>query len=41
MNLNFNQVLDVDGLSEDCRCLCVAEPVGFTLTEGEGEEPAA
>ena len=39
MNLNFNQVLDVDGLSEDCRCLCVAEPVGFTLTEGEGEEP--
>ena len=23
----------------DCRCLCVAEPVGFTLTEGEGEEP--
>lgn len=40
MNLNFNQVLDVDGLSEDCRCLCVAEPVGFTLTEGEGEEPS-
>ena len=39
VNLNFNQVLDVDGLSEDCRCLCVAEPVGFTLTEGEGEEP--
>ena len=40
VNLNFNQVLDVDGLSEDCRCLCVAEPVGFTLTEGEGEEPS-
>ena len=39
VNLTFNQVLDVDGLSEDCRCLCVAEPVGFTLTEGEGEEP--
>lgn len=30
----------MDGLSEDCRCLCVAEPVGFTLTEGEGEEPS-
>ena len=40
VNLNFNQVLDVDGMSEDCRCLCVAEPVGFTLTEGEGEEPS-
>ena len=35
VTLNFNQVLDVDGLSEDCRCLCVAEPVGFTVAEGE------
>lgn len=41
VNLNFNQVLDVDGLSEDCRCLCVAEPVGFTLTEEKGRTPAA
>lgn len=41
VNLNFNQVLDVDGLSEDCRCLCVAEPVGFTLTEEKGRNPAA
>lgn len=40
LDLPFNQVLDVEGLSEDCRCLCVAEPVGFTLTEGEGEEPS-
>ena len=40
VDLPFNQVLDVEGLSEDCRCLCVAEPVGFTLTEGEGEEPS-
>ena len=40
VELPFNQVLDVEGLSEDCRCLCVAEPVGFTLTEGEGEEPS-
>lgn len=40
LDLPFNQVLDVEALSEDCRCLCVAEPVGFTLTEGEGEEPS-
>ena len=40
VTLNFNQVLDVDGLSEDCRCLCVAEPVGFTVTEGEGDAPS-
>ena len=41
VNLNFNQVLDVEGLSEDCRCLCVAEPVGFTVTQGEGDAPSA
>lgn len=41
VNLNFNQVLDVDGLSEDCRCLCVAEPVGFTATQGEGKAPGS
>ena len=35
VNLNFNQVLDVDGLTEDCKCLCVVEPVGFSLTEGQ------
>ena len=29
VELPFNQVLDVEGLSEDCRCLCVLEPVGF------------
>ena len=28
-DLPFNQILDADGLSEDCRCLCVLEPVGF------------
>ena len=33
--LTFQQVLDVDGLSEDCKCLCVVEPVGFSLTEGQ------
>ena len=25
--LPFQQVLDVDGLTEDCKCLCVVEPV--------------
>ena len=33
--LPFQQVLDVDGLTEDCQCLCVVEPVGFSLTEGQ------
>lgn len=33
--LPFNQVVDLDGVTEDCRCLCVLEPVGFTLAEGE------
>ena len=28
-------MLDVDGLTEDCKCLCVVEPVGFSLTEGQ------
>ena len=41
VDLPFNQVLDVEGLSEDCRCLCVAEPVGFTATQGEGEAPGS
>ena len=33
----FQQVLDVEALGEDCRCLCTVEPVGFTLAEGEKE----
>ena len=33
-DLPFNQILDADGLSEDCRCLCVVEPVGFAAAEG-------
>lgn len=33
--LPFQQVLDADGLTEDCKCLCVVEPVGFSLTEGQ------
>lgn len=37
--LQFNQVLDVDGISEDCKCLCVVEPVGFTVAQGEDGAP--
>lgn len=33
----FQQVLDVEALGEDCRCLCTVEPVGFTVAEGEKE----
>lgn len=40
ITLPFNQVLDAEGLSEDCRCLCVVEPTGFTLAQGEGTLPA-
>ena len=36
----FNQILDAEGLSEDCQCLCTVEPVGFTVAEGEGGAPA-
>lgn len=37
----FNQILDVEGLSEDCRCFCVVEPVGFTLSQEEGESESS
>ena len=37
-DLPFNQILDAEGLSEDCRCLCVLEPVGFAAAEGETTE---
>ena len=33
--LPFNQVVDLDGITEDCKCLCVLEPVGFSATEDE------
>ena len=39
--LPFNQILDAEGISEDCRCLCVVEPVGFTVAQGEGGAPGA
>lgn len=35
----FNQIVDVEGLAEDNQCLCVVEPVGFTVTQGEGGAP--
>lgn len=36
--LPFNQIVDVEGLSEDCRCLCVVEPVGFAAAQSETAE---
>lgn len=33
--LPFQQVVDLEGITEDCRCLCVLEPVGFTLAQGD------
>ena len=36
-SLPFNQVVDLEGVAEDCRCMCVLEPVGFALAEGEQE----
>ncbi len=39
LTVPFNQILDVESLSEDCRCVCAVEPVGFTVTEGEGDAP--
>ena len=39
VTLPFNQILDADGVSEDCKCLCVVEPVGFTVAQGESGAP--
>ena len=36
-SLPFNQVVDLEGVAEDCRCMCVLEPVAFALAEGEQE----
>ena len=33
--LPFQQVVDLEGITEDCKCLCVLEPVGFTLAQGD------
>ncbi|MGN0707370.1 MAG: SPOCS domain-containing protein [Faecalibacterium sp.] len=40
VTLAFNQILDAEGISEDCKCLCVVEPVGFTVAQGESGAPA-
>ena len=34
-SLPFNQVVDLDGVAEDCKCMCVLEPVGF-CADGRG-----
>ena len=35
--LPFQQVVDLEGIAEDCKCLCVLEPVGFTLAQGDAD----
>mgnify|MGYP000112701005 CR=1 FL=1 len=40
-SLPFNQVVDLEGVAEDCRCMCVLEPVGFAAAEGETTEDGA
>ncbi len=31
VQMAFNQIVDIEGITEDCACLCTVEPVGFTL----------
>lgn len=33
--INLNQVVDLNGITEDSQCFCVPEPIGFTLSQGE------
>ncbi len=39
VTIPFNQILDVEGLTEDCLCQCAVEPVGFAVAEGEDGSP--
>ncbi len=39
VQLPFQQIVDIEGITEDCACLCTVEPVGFTVT-ASGEEAA-
>ena len=39
--LGINQVLDLPGVTEDCRCLVVLEPIGFTLEQAGQDAPAS
>lgn len=39
VTIPFNQILDVEGLTEDCLCQCAVEPVGFAVAEGEDGTP--
>lgn len=34
----FNQIVDVDGVTEDCSCFAQVEPVGCTMLAGSGPE---
>lgn len=36
--LVLNQVVDLEGLTEDSRLLCVPEPIGFTLTQNDQDD---
>ncbi len=36
--LPFQQILDIDGLAEDCRCFCTVEPTGFTILAASDAE---
>lgn len=36
----FNQIVDVDGITEDCQCFALVEPVGCTMLAGSGPEAA-
>ena len=38
--LPFNQVVDLEGITEDCKCMCVLEPVGFAVAEGDAGGPS-
>lgn len=36
----FNQIVDVEGITEDCQCFAMVEPVGCTMLAGSGPEAA-
>ncbi len=33
----FHQIVDIEGVAEDCACLCTVEPVGFSVLGGAEE----
>ena len=34
----FNQIIDLDGVTEECRCFAAVEPIGCTLMAGSAQE---